>query len=343
MEMDIQIIHCFLVHPSKHEENPPDIGGTRVTKSSGKIFTMLKGIFDNAETDCKIDITFSHNAEGKRQNDCRNLVLAYANSHKIEDGRNLAARLQAVTNNISGLGLMFTMAGSHGAHSKVVMSRFPADQGILAEEGEDSLTIEFLEKVFMKSATAYKAAMYSGKTTGAGFWNGKAIDKQINDNATQIANYWIRDFLAAELKTTAAAGTKRLAVALRTAINTLTNKEAKAEIAAAVTLATGLNGQATSAQSFCQNYGMSVAATDAVKKAMKSEDLMNENFQFDINEFRQHLAFRYVELDTGGVLMAESSRFNEVFSQEPAGEAEENIRFTTEGKIVNQSLRKSKA
>lgn len=341
--MDIKIIHCFLVHPAKHDENPPSIGGARVTKKNGKLFAMLKGIFDNAESDCKIDITFNHNSDGKRQNDCRDLILEYVRSHKLEDGRNLAARLQGVTNNISGLGLMFTMAGRNGDRSKVVICRFPADQGILAEEGKDSLTVEFLEKVFMKSATAYKAAAYSGKTTGASFWNGKAIDKQINDNATQIANYWIRDFLASELKTTAAQGSKRLAVALRTAMNFLSDADAKAEIAAAVTLATKLNGQTTSAQSFCQDNGLSSGATDAVRKAIKSDGLMNENFQFDINEFRQHLAFRSVELNTGGVLMAESSRFDEVFRQEPAGEMDENVRFITEGKIVNQRLRKKKA
>lgn len=314
----------------------------RVTKKSGKLFAMLKGIFDNAESDCKIDIIFSHNSDGKRQNDCRDLILSYAESHSLEDGRNLAARLQGVTTNKSGLGLMFTMAGSDGTRSKVVLSRFPADQGILAEEGKDSLSIEFLEKVFMKSATAYKAAAYSGKTTGAGFWNGRAIDKQINDYAAQIANYWIRDFLASDLKTTAAAGSKRLAIALRNAMNALSDTDAKAEIAAAVTLASGLNGQTTSAQSYCQNYGLSEVATDAVNKAIKSDSLMKEIFQFDVDEFRQHLAFRSVELNTGGVMLAESSKFDEVFRQEPVGETDENIRFTTEGKIVNQRLRKSK-
>lgn len=339
--MELKTIHCFLVHPAKRQEIQPAIGGTLVPKR-GLLYSMLKGIFDKAEVDCRTDISFNHDAAGKQQNDCRDLLLAYINSHRVDDGRNIALRLQAVTTQKSGLGLLFLMVGSDGNRSKLVLSRFPADQGILAEESKDSLTVEFLEKVFMKSATAYKAAVYEGKLTATAFWIGRAIDKQINNPGHEFANYWIRDFLASDLRTTAAAGSRRLAMALRVAMHGLTDAEAKSEIAAAVTLVTGIAGQTTSAEAFCAHFGLSSTATGAVRKAIKHDNLMAENFQFDAAEFKRHIAFRSVELSNGGILTAEASQFDDVFHQELLRQTEKEVRFTTQGQIVDQRLRKGK-
>lgn len=339
--MELKTVHCFLVHPAKREETQPVIGGTAVPKH-GKLYSMLKGLFDNAEKDCRTDISFNHSAEGKQQNDCRDLLLEYIRSHKVDDGRKIALRLQAVTTLKSGLGLLFLMLGHDGNRSKVVLSRFPADHGILAEERKNSLTVEFIEKVFMKSATAYKAAVYEAKIAPASFWTGHAIDKQINHPGHEFANYWIRGFLASELRTTAAAGSRRLAVALRTAMRDLTDAESKSEITAAVTLATSIDGQTTSADDFCRRFGLSSSAFDAVRKVIKHDNLMAENFQFDVAEFKRHIAFRSVELNNGGILTAEASKFDDVFRQERLARTQNEVRFTTQGKIVDQRLRKGR-
>ena len=159
--MELKTIHCFLVHASKREETQPSIGGTAVPKR-GRMFDMLKEIFDRAETDCPTDISFMHDSDGNAKNECRDLLLAYVKSHKVDDGRKVALRLQGVTTQKSGMGLLFLMLGQEAGKTRLVLSRFPADQGISAEERKDSLNLEFLEKVFMKSATAYKAAVFSG-------------------------------------------------------------------------------------------------------------------------------------------------------------------------------------
>lgn len=339
--MELKTIHCFLAHPAKHEETQPAIGGASVPKH-GKLFTMLKGIYDNASTDCRTEISFNHNAEGKQQNDCRDLLLAYIKSHKVDDGREIALRLQGVTNHKSGLGLLFLMIGHNEARSRLVLSRFPADQGILAEERKDTLTVEFLEKVFMKSATAYKAAVYEGKPTPAAFWTGQVTDKQINNPAHEFANYWVRDFLSSDLRTTAAAGSRRLALALRSAMQGLTDSDAKSEIAAAATLAASISGKTISADKFCTRFGLSQQAIDAIRRAVKHDSLMTEEFQFDVAEFRRHIAFRSVELSNGGILTAEASKFDDVFHQESSQRNKNEVRFTTQGKIVDQRLRKGK-
>jgi hypothetical protein len=53
----------------------------------------------------------------------------------------------------SGLGLLFLIRGKERNKSKLVISGFPADNGILAEEQSNSLTVQFVERIFMKNAT----------------------------------------------------------------------------------------------------------------------------------------------------------------------------------------------
>jgi hypothetical protein len=234
------------------------------------------------------------------------------------------------------------MLGQETGKVRLVLSRFPADQGIAAEERKDSLNLEFLEKVFLKSATAYKAAVFSGKSDLAAVWVGRAVDKQINNPGDQIAHYWIRDFLASALRTTAAAGTKRLAIALRAAMLHLTDAEVKSEIAAAVTLVGSVAGKTLTGVQFCSQFGLSPDATEAIRSAFKDDQLMSESFKFDAEEFKRHIAFRSVELSNGAILTAEASRFENVFKQEPAGPADREVRITTQGRVVDERLRRAK-
>ena len=52
--MELQTIHCFLVHPAKREAEQPQIGGAIVPKQ-GKLFKMLNDVFEKAEKECAID------------------------------------------------------------------------------------------------------------------------------------------------------------------------------------------------------------------------------------------------------------------------------------------------
>ena len=148
--MEIDSIHSFLVHPGKNLEEPPEISGTVVDKA-GRLFDMLKRVFDTAEEECQHDIAFSADEEGKQHNECRTSILNYVKKGDLTHGRHLAKRLQIVTTNRSGLGLLFLMMGKHKGVTKIVVSRFPADSGILAEEKERGLSVEFLERIFMKA------------------------------------------------------------------------------------------------------------------------------------------------------------------------------------------------
>jgi hypothetical protein len=124
------------------------------------------------------------------------------------------------------------------------------------DENSASLTVEFLERVFMKNKASYKAVVYQHSSVQSGFWTGRAIDKQINSSAGETANYWILDFLASEFTVTAAAGTRRLASAIRSAAKKA-NLDVKQEIIAAATLASGLAGQRISINKFGDIFRLS--------------------------------------------------------------------------------------
>ena len=339
--MPVEHIHTYLVHPGKGADEPSRIRGNSLALD-GKMFSLLNGIYLNSDHECTIEISFNHRDDGAQQNPCRDLIVAYLADPTVPHGRQIAERLEKVTTHRSGLGLLFLMAGKEGREHKIVISRFPADVGILAEESERALTVEFLERVFMKRATTYKAAAYQHTSLAAGFWLGRAVDKQINSDMVQLSNYWIAEFLDSDFRTTAAAGTKRLAVALRDAARKTGDVNVKREIAAAVTLGQSLDGQRLTIKEFSNRFGLSPGAQDAVAGEIKNRTVLDERFQFDAKEFAKQVPYRSIELNTGVILTADAAQFDNVIHQEVIDPREGKVRLSTEGKVTNDKLTKAK-
>jgi hypothetical protein len=338
--MAIERVHSFLVHPAKNETEQPEIGGTDIPRR-GSLFTMLTGVFERAPEECNIDIVFRAAPGGEQQNDCRDLLVAYALHPTIVKGRLIASSLQAVSTHRSGLGLLFLMKGQVDGEQRLVISRFPADQGVIAEEKKARLSVEFVERVFMKSARAYKSAIYSSDALEGGFWDGRAVDLQIT-GSRELSDYWIREFLLSELRTTGPAGTKRLAVALRDAIRSENDLGVKHELISAANLMRGQAGRRQSVRQLVRQLGLSEAASAALQAAFTRADLLDEVFQFDREEFERHTPYRAVGLDNGALLIAEDARFNEVFQEQPVNQAGGQVRYITQGRVVDEELRKTK-
>jgi hypothetical protein len=332
--MAIQHVHTFVVHPKKGKDDPGQVNGAAV-RMSGKMFELLKSIYEKSDQECDVGITFLP-AAGVQQNECRDLIVAYLDDPNIANGRALATRLELHTDGRSGMGLLFLIAGKEGADHKIVISRFPTDHAIYVDEDPGKFAVEFLERVFMKNKTSYKAVNYRDTSLRNGIWNGNAIDRQINTSSIEVSNYWIADFLASQMTTTAAAGTKRLAVAVRNAAQKA-GLDIKQEIIAAATLAPGLGGQRTSINDFANRYNLSDAAKAAISSELRNPRLAQESFLFDAAEFRKLVAFKAVELSNGVTLTAPSNTFEDVVRQHDAPNGE--VRFETQGTIVNERLK----
>ncbi len=334
--MAIENIHTYLVHPNKPPAESRAVSGTCVPLH-GRLFELLDDIYRRSDSECDIDITFSHADDGSQQNDCRDLVLEYVRITTLTTGQRIAERLAQNTDRRSRLGLLFLIAGTEGNERKLVISRFPTDIAIYVEENPHEFTVAFLERVFMKNRASYKAAVYRDVSLRAGFWKGSATDRQLNSPAGEASKYWIMAFLASQFSVTAAAGTRRLALAMRSAAKKA-DLGVQQEINAAALLARGLDGARLSISEFGDRYNLTQEAREAINAELRPPRVVQERFEFDSEEFRRINAFKSVELSNGGVLTARSTEFDDVFRQTPTDEADV-VRFVTEGRVLNEVLR----
>ena len=337
---EILKIYSYLVTHGKGDSSPVAIAGTDIPLH-GPMFLMLNGIFDGNGRDTKIPICFKMSEEGEQNNPVRDDLIAFLKKPSIEAGTVLAKKLQDVTTARSGLGLLFLTVGKNErGEQRVLLSRFPADQGIIAETTDGKLEVSFVEKVFMKNAHAYKSVCYEGPSHDHDFWDGAAVDRQINTGT--LADYWIREFLQSEFKITAKEGTRQLAVALKETAKKATDEKIKTEVIAATQLAKNLGGQSVSVNSFTEKFSLSKAAQEAVVKNLPHPDLATTTFTFDKEEFTKHASFISTELDSGVVLIAPSETFKDVIKQRKVENGDGKYEFSTVGKVVQQRIRNKK-
>lgn len=341
--MPISTILSFLTYPRKSKpDEASTVSGTAITPDDGKLCKMLGDIFDTAGRDCNIPVMFV--SDDAQSNPVRAQLIALAKKPSVEAATPLAARLQLATTGSSGMGLLFICLGLDGAHTRIVISRFPADEGIVAERTSNKLSVEFVEQVFLKSSHSYKAATYVSDGKANELWKGHAVDKQINHGSKSMADYWIIDFLKSDFFTTAATGTKRLALALKEVIGTTSDADVKREIAAAVSLASNIPSKALTIAEFCDNFNLSAKTKAAVAAKVSPSRLVNEKFKFDSGEFAKHIRYKQVELDTGAVLTAPADRFDECFESTAKRDGQKRgaRTFSATGIVVDERLRKTK-
>ena len=338
--MKIDKIMSFLTYPGKHADDQPTISGAVIPKK-GKLYNMLSSIFDNSDSDCNIPIVFV--SEDQAQNNAvRDEVVQLVTTKSLNEGKILAERLQRATTEKSGMGLIFFTIGSNEEEHKIVISRFPADEGIVANRQSTTLKVEFVEEVFLKSAYSYKSAMYKFEIPNHDLWSGFAVDKQVNHGAKEVAAYWINDFLRSDFQTTPKQGTKRLALALRNAIANTTDTEIKHEIASCAKLAKNISNKAMSISEFCDQFHLSDGAKEKICSQVTPSRLLNDKFVFDKAEFDKHLSYKMVELDNGAILSAQASKFDDCFESSAIEGDSKSVRFVTSGKVVDEKLRRSK-
>ena len=338
--MTLEHIHSFLVHPGKYEKNQPAIRGTSVPRN-GKLFDMLSDLYQRASYECNIEIVFSPDEHGQQNNESRDRLSEYTKSPSLASGRLIAESLQEVTTKRSGLGLLFLMKGTYkDGRNVLVISRFPASPGITATENSNTLAVEFIEQVFMKNAKAYKSAIFQTQYLEADFQDGRAIDRQ-STGTDELSDYWIRDFLRSQMRTTGPTGTRRLAEGLRGALKDVEGPDLKQELVAAATLLRGQAGRRQSTEEILDNLGISNSSTQAIREHFPKPELMNDTFTFEVEEFDNHIRYRTVELDNGAILTADDREFSNVFHEEQMQNSNRS-RYTTEGTILSQKFRKTK-
>lgn len=334
--MPIARAFAYLIAPGKGLKIPPAIGSREIVLSPGKLTSMLEGIFGGAAGPHDFEVTFNPMPDGTQQNACRNLLIHFQGKPSLATGLPIAQRLQMATDNRSGIGLLFLLVGDHGLKRRLIVSRFPTDQAVLADVSASGLKVEFLEQVFIKRLSSYKALLIEHQNPKGGYWKGTATDRQAGQSGEHISEYWLKEFLNADFSETPAAGTRRLAKALKDAAKANPSISVKTEIAHASSLApAALAGKSLSISDFCSHFGLSKAASDTIKDHLSKPSLYQKTFQFDPAEFKTIAPYRTVEMSTGAILTAPSENFEKVFQSQTIGS---DVEFRTRGRISDQRL-----
>jgi hypothetical protein len=338
--MALEAIYSFLTYPKRINPEDPLAPGTQIpVDEDNKLVRMLADLYARAPRDCHVPIKFRADNEDQT-NPVREEVLALLADPSVDSAAPLALRLQKTTGGNSGMGLMFICLGREDDITRLLISRFPADEGVVAERREAELSVQFVEQVFLKSAHSYKAAVFLADGRPDQLWDGHIVDRQLNHGSRTVADYWIVAFLEAEEATTPALGTKRLAKALKKAIAETDNGNIKQEITAAAQLAGGIPPRRSlTISQFCERFHFSPETTAVVLKCIEPARLADDRFRFDPDEFVQHLAYRQVELDNGAILTAPANRFDEIYERQRRRNGET---FSTTGEVVDQKLKKTK-
>ncbi|NPV40842.1 MAG: hypothetical protein HPY72_05800 [Anaerolineae bacterium] len=336
--MAIEKVISFLVYPGKNVKkvNPPM--GVEI-ELNGSLFNLLNEVYEKSDSECNIPIRFLSQDEKNQFNEMRLLIINFLKNRDSTNGEKIASRLSDFTNQIPGLALLFLIYGNENNYQKFVISRFPADQGILAETSNGGLSVQYIEKIFMKNLKSYKAALYIGRSFDADFWKGNIVDKQLKNRINDVALYWIKDFLLSDFETTSSAGSMRIGIALREVSKNTKDFQIKQELISAAVLLKGYSGQMISLQSVAEDMHFSENTKDELIKHLKNPQLFNDSFDFDYLEFLKHAPLTRIELDNGGIMMAPSDRFNDCFPRETISSDDALYRFSTEGRIVNEMIR----
>ncbi|WP_151343763.1 hypothetical protein [Rhizobium leguminosarum] len=337
--MSIEYLQTYLVYPNKGVAEPRLISGTDVPLE-GEVFTLLNDVYLKSERECSIDIAFNQPADGVVSNPCRALFARLRagafRRHWASSSHPPCGSFYAAVGAWSSL----LATGMVGAQRKIVIARFAANSGILADENREALSVQFVERVFLKSVGSYKAVLYQDLVTEHGFWIAKAVDRQINSSETEVSRYWITDFLDSDFKTTSATGTRVLAVAMRNAAKATENLDIKKEITAAATLGAGLNNQVMTANDFIARLGLSHRSREAITGQMRHQGLLNEQFRFSAEEFNRQLPYKSVELHNGAILTAAATEFDQVFARsEPTAEGGQ-VTYEATGRVISEKLEK---
>jgi hypothetical protein len=308
--------------------------GTTITVNTN-VFRLIERVLDRSGKDCNVPVAFTPQ-NGRQENPVRTMVIELIRNPNLTQCLPLVRRLASYTTNVSGIGLVFFIVAEDDSNSVLLISRFPAEHGITTERSERRLTVEYVENVFMRTSYRYKAVLYRGRSLNTGFWDGFAVDKQIAQAKKELSDYWVRDFLASELKLTPERGSEVLAKLIKDTIAATQNVAIAQQLLSCVNLIENLNGKNLSVKSFCNRFGLGENIQTELISRLPNKSMADKQFIFNQDEFKKHARYRTVYLDNDAILSAPADRFEGVWRQE---DEYDKTKFSTIGKVKEQKIR----
>jgi hypothetical protein len=333
--MKINKIFGFFVPIGKELENinDSDIHGSEIVFSN-KLFKKLTVLFNNSEKDCDIQIRFIPQ-RGKQYNEAREFIVKLCNKFTMENCNPLVKSLMYLTDKKIKEGLLFFIYAEDKSDKKLLIARFPSEEGITVKINDGKYVFEVVDDVFLKNSKKYKAVYYQSKLDD--YWSGYAVDKQINDNTLkEISDYWIKDFLQSELKLNSKRGSLILAKAVRKTITETTDDNVKEELIGVTPLLKNINTRVVSFKGFFDKMNLSEKAKKEVLSKIDNPNLYGVTFKFDSDVFSENCNYLINILDTGAVIMAPAADYSTLWQEEVLNE--ERYKYSTEGKKIRTKM-----
>jgi len=305
-------------------------------KGNNNLFSTLNEIYDKSSKECDIQIRFISQSMNQ-DNEVRNQIKIIVNKFTKTNCIPLVRSLALLTDHKTKEGLVFFIVGIVNNATRLLITRFPSETGITVQQNNGYLNFTVIDKVFLKNSRKYKAVYYDSTDD---YWIGNAVDKQINDTAgkvKEISDYWIKDFLQSELKINSKRGTSILAKAVRKTITETDDENIKSELIGATQVMKNINARMVSMESFFSTLNLSESTKREVLSKIDNSSIYNISFQFDSEEFEHNCNYLVNILDSGAVIMAPSSEFNDVWQKESVAEGGV-YRYSTQGKTIKEKI-----
>ncbi len=334
----------YLIHANKGLEEDKQISpiGSEISETD-ELGQMLLRLLNDSERECDISIIFSPSETGEKKNLMQDLILQFCEIPSLQNGLILAEKLSICTPQNSGLCLLFILLEKNdNKDATILLSRFPADIGVLADSTDGGLKLAYVKQVFMKSQNRYKAVLYRGKSVADGLMFGKAIDKQVNYGSVDLAKYWIFDFLESTYKDSSGRGTRRFTQALKDAVKRCDSPEVTKELTGIALLLPRLGGKSTSISQILAQYQLSEEAQHLIIASLENPQTKDTVFLFDSQEALSTIPFKSIELDNQAIMIAPSTDFEKIFVPSDEVSVSGKLTYTTQGKIVKEQFRARK-
>lgn len=298
----------------------------------------LTDTYTRSKLDKALPVNFTFAAG--RSNTMRDLAMSIAfDSTRVAGAAALTTAerlLQSIDRRSKPNLLVISTATTERAGEKqVVLWMFPSED--IFQFDSTQASVEVLDDAFSRSSNLRKAARFTGTNTRTGFLSGRILDRQANSADRFVANFWIKEFLMADLQVGAQEGTEILAKTLRAANDALAeNPHGRSQLHLAIGTLRHHHQQRISIREFCDKYLGPGEVRGVVLDKAPNPEIVNSLFELDIDRFDTLVQYRIFELDTGVFVSAPFSEIGDSVTIEGDGTANY---LEARGAVVNEKIR----
>ena len=329
-EWNLTFSAFYIVTPRKGRNNTlfsPRINGERIQIS--EVPKIIATYFHFDPSVYPIGIIFS--SSGPKVNEVRNQIRTLASGSETEResaAQFLAEHLAASMDNKSKPGLFLVLCGDRDNFHRVVIWIFNQD-----------ITLTRRDKVLQQIDEAYptelgyvKIAFFEDIDSNESFWKGKIEDKVNRSIIKQAADYWISDFLKANVDVTPPYGTRMISGVIQQIIDKSDSLDEKAQIIEAFEAYKNNYDTPLSVNDFAQRF-LPAPISEKFKDIFSSLGDCDTKFKLDVELAEKLIGYESFILDNGIIITGPSEMINKFVDQ-----SSENS-FTISGKLIDQRLR----